>query len=277
MAVIYEPRGRAREYSPLALNLYNGCDHGCLFCYCPAVCKKTRAEYAVVTPRPDIIRQVEREARKLRGTRQQVLLCFMGDPYCRANDTHRLTRMALEILRDNRIPVAILTKGGERCLQDRDIFAQFGRSIMVGATLTTLNGARAAAVEPGAAPPRERIDALQTLHEAGVQTWVSLEPVLDPEDTLEIIARTAGFVDRYKVGKVSAFPDHFGAVDWPRFYSRVVEALRATGKPFYVKADLRAVDRSIKLFIGEETADSHTSEPWGETVRPAVQPELVAV
>ena len=32
MGMIYEPRGRAREYSPLALNVYNKCDHFCRYC-----------------------------------------------------------------------------------------------------------------------------------------------------------------------------------------------------------------------------------------------------
>ena len=33
MSIIYEPKGKAREYSPLAVNLYRGCSHGCLYCY----------------------------------------------------------------------------------------------------------------------------------------------------------------------------------------------------------------------------------------------------
>jgi hypothetical protein len=36
MKIIYEPRGAAREYSPLAANLYRGCIHGCKYCYAPA-------------------------------------------------------------------------------------------------------------------------------------------------------------------------------------------------------------------------------------------------
>lgn len=36
MNVVYEPRGRAREYSELAYNLYRGCTHGCRYCYAPA-------------------------------------------------------------------------------------------------------------------------------------------------------------------------------------------------------------------------------------------------
>ena len=40
MNVIYEPKGRAREYSPLACNLYMGCTHGCKYCYAPACMHK---------------------------------------------------------------------------------------------------------------------------------------------------------------------------------------------------------------------------------------------
>ncbi len=35
--LIYVPKGRAREYSPLALNLYRGCEHRCSYCYCPRI------------------------------------------------------------------------------------------------------------------------------------------------------------------------------------------------------------------------------------------------
>lgn len=265
MPVIYEPRGRAREYSPLALNLYNGCDHGCLYCYAPAVCKKTREEYRQVTPRPGIIAKVAREAEKMAGSRKQVLLCFMGDPYCAADVEYELTRQALLYLRMNGIPVAILTKGGTRCLRELDLFRDFGETIMVGATLTTFDKERAAEVEPGAALPEERAEVLRYLHVRGIKTWVSLEPVLDPADTLEIIRRTHDYVDLYKVGKVSAFPDHYGPVDWPGFLRDAVELLRATGRDFYVKADLRDTDPDCKLSERESTADFHVAKPWPVT------------
>ena len=40
MGYIYEPKGRAREYGELALNLYSGCRHGCKYCYVPAVLRR---------------------------------------------------------------------------------------------------------------------------------------------------------------------------------------------------------------------------------------------
>lgn len=31
---IYQPRGKAREYSPWACNFFNGCSNDCDYCYC---------------------------------------------------------------------------------------------------------------------------------------------------------------------------------------------------------------------------------------------------
>jgi DNA repair photolyase len=57
MNVVYEPRGRAREYSGLACNLYRGCTHGCRYCYAPA-CMRTTGEkwHAIAEPRTDILK-----------------------------------------------------------------------------------------------------------------------------------------------------------------------------------------------------------------------------
>jgi len=42
MPIIYEPSGKALEYSPLAANLYAGCGHRCVYCYAPLALKRTR-------------------------------------------------------------------------------------------------------------------------------------------------------------------------------------------------------------------------------------------
>ena len=56
MSVIYEPKGKAREYSPLALNLYLDCSHGCKYCYAPAIQRQGDGYYTVASPRTNIIK-----------------------------------------------------------------------------------------------------------------------------------------------------------------------------------------------------------------------------
>ena len=61
MQTIYEPKGKAREYSPLALNLYDGCDHGCKYCYVPKIKQRFKPAYdhESVRPRSNIIENLK--------------------------------------------------------------------------------------------------------------------------------------------------------------------------------------------------------------------------
>jgi DNA repair photolyase len=236
MSLIYEPRGKAREYSPLALNVYSGgCDHACRYCYCADMGRAFGRDWTPV-PMPRDLAGLPREAEK---ASRQVLMCFVSDPYCAADVQYGKTREALTILRASHCSVAILTKGGSRCLRDLDIFRGWpdGR-VKVGATLTFRSASRCAEWEPGAACPDERIDALRQLHAAGVKTWASIEPVIDPVESLAIIEASLPYVDAYKVGKWN-HDARANATDWPAFGRAAVDMIRAAGRRLYVKADLR--------------------------------------
>jgi len=69
---------------------------------------------------------------------------------------------------------------------------------MVGFTLTGHDE-----LEPGASKNLERIAAIKTLHEKGVKTWVSLEPIITPDATFRMVTETLGYVDHYKIGILS--------------------------------------------------------------------------
>ena len=64
-SVIYEPRGKAREYSPLAVNLYFGCGHRCEYCYAPSFLHKTDKEFCEPEPRADILEKISQAAHRL--------------------------------------------------------------------------------------------------------------------------------------------------------------------------------------------------------------------
>lgn len=231
MSLIYEPKGKAREYSPLALNIYSGgCDHGCRYCYCGNIMRGAWG----LKPRIRDLSKLGMEAAK---ASRQILLCFMGDPYCAAEKEHWQTRAALSVLKSARCSVAILTKGGGRCLDDLDTFCEWpdGR-IKVGATLTFWGKAPSAHYEPGAAMPCDRLDALRQLQEAGIKTWASIEPVIDAEESLAVIDASLPYVAAYKVGKLN---HQKSAIDWKAFCVRAVEMIRRAGRKLYVKDDLR--------------------------------------
>jgi len=241
MALIYVPSGKAREYSPLALNVYNGCDHGCSYCYVKMI-KKSNECNKSVAERRNFLQALKKELSS-HTPKEQILLSFMCDPYCNANNTLKITRETLIILNEYNCKVALLTKGGSRCLQDIDVFESFGSRIKIGATLTTLADNLSIRFEPKAALQSDRISALQILHKNKIKTFASMEPVLDHAHSIAILKATIGTIDQYKIGKMNYHEkDLPSKIDWAAFLYDAVTVMRTNGKDFYIKHDLQAFD-----------------------------------
>ena len=95
--LIYEPKGRAREYAALACNVYSGCDHRCTYCYAPSATRRNRDNFAISSTRPDFIRKLKREAKQrwLDCTTERILLSFTCDPYQHLDVKEQMTRQIL--------------------------------------------------------------------------------------------------------------------------------------------------------------------------------------
>jgi hypothetical protein len=235
---IYAPRGQAGEYSALAANPYRGCGHGCAYCYVPQVTKQDRVDFdAGAVPRTDYLAHLRRDAEKYRaaGITEQVMLSFTTDVF-NPSDTS-LTAPSLEVLRYYGLAFCTLTKGGSRALPymqffrpNRDAFAS---------TLTCLDDRFSKKWERNAALPDDRISTLHQFHNAGIFTWVSLEPTLDVEASLAIVNRTCPFVDLYKVGRANYVPTITKVVDWRDYTLRMIDLLNRRGKAHYIKKDLQ--------------------------------------
>src|SRR5579872_5882664 len=236
-SIIYAPSGQAGEYSPLATNPYRGCGHKCAYCYVPNVLRMSRQEFdSGAVPRPNFLAKLEADARKYHslGITEQVMLSFTTDPYHPGDIT--LTRRTLEVLIAYGLGICTLTKGGVRALRNIDLFRP-GRDAFAS-TLTSLTPEFSLKWERDAALPMERMDVLREFHDAGIFTWVSLEPVLDTEATLEIIRRTHTFVDLYKVGRGN-YVGLTKTTDWRKFTADVLKVLAETGSKHYIKKDLQ--------------------------------------
>ena len=235
-SVIYETKGRAREFSELALNHYQGCGHGCVYCYGPDVTHSDPEEFKHHPRQRVTADEVEESAWAYQkaGETRPVLLSFVTDPYQPLDVELKFTREVIEILHRHNLRVTILTKGGKRSLRDFDLLEP---GDAYATTLTLLDADESRIWEPLAAPPDERIETLRIARAMGIPTWVSLEPVIYPADTFELIERTHTFVSHYKVGKMNYHPRNL-EIDWQSFAREVIDILERFQCTYYIKKDL---------------------------------------
>lgn len=241
---IYAPAGQAGEYAPLATNPYRGCGHGCAYCYVPSVIRMERKDFdAGANVRPDYLKHLERDARRMKdaghtfakfGYMAQVMFSFTTDPY-HPGDTDT-TRKAIELLRAYDFGFCTLTKGGSRALRDLDLFRPDRDAF--ASTLTSLDDHFSSKWERNAQLPGDRIATLRKFHDAGIFTWVSLEPTLDIDSSIQIVIQTHQFVDLFKIGRVNYLP-MTKTTNWEDYTKRIIDVCQKLGVKHYVKQDLQ--------------------------------------
>ena len=224
---IYKPSGRAREYGEYAINIYTGCNHGCTYCYAPKVLHMDRVAFDVVRQREGIVEAVREQLSTFPKKGKTIALCFTCDPYPRDIDTTP-TREIIRAIKTSGNHVQILTKNPTT----RDFDLLDGND-WFGITLTC-NDRAAAHIEPGALLPSKRVAALYAAREAGIRTWISLEPVLDPKFCYGVIR----FIDAdlYRIGKLNYYKSH---TDWAQFGHKIEELCVQYERRYYIKEDLR--------------------------------------
>ncbi len=176
-----------------------------------------------------------------------MLLSFVGDVYCDSSDSGATRREALKLLCQYNVPVAVLSKGGSKMLEDLELFKQFGSNITVGVTLTFMDEAKSQQWEPYAATPQDRLLTLKTLHDNGISTFASFEPTIEPEESLALIRQTLAdnSVDHYKIGKINNHGRADKWQNWQQYTRDCIQLLRPAGKAVYYKHCLRVLCPNI--------------------------------
>lgn len=225
---IYEPKGEAREYVELALNIYEGCPHGCAYCYAPAVLRKTRDQFAQCRYRSGLIQALEHQLSRGDFSGRTVHLCFSCDPYPRDVDTSP-TRDVIRLLKEAGCRIQILTKNPLAAMLDIDLLDE-------GDTLgTTFTGA-GAEIEPNSPSGSDRLHALERAKKTGVGTWVSCEPVIGCHEVYAAVMH-ADYIDRWSFGKLNHGQSD---IDWAAFGRNVELVCQHLGRDYVIKQSLRA-------------------------------------
>lgn len=167
-----------------SINPYTGCAHACRYCYARAFYIKaergTPADFDqriyVKRNAPEVLRS---ELFRRSWKREVVVVGAATDPYQPGEARFGITRGILEALRDARTPVSLITKG-PMILRDLQILqhmeAQTG--VEVNITIPSMDESVWRTLEPGAPPPRARMEAVRRLNAAGVPTGVFMAPML---------------------------------------------------------------------------------------------------
>lgn len=167
-----------------SINPYRGCEHGCTYCYA----RPTHA-YLGLSPgldfesrlfvKPDAARLLEAELGVKSYVCQPIALGTNTDPYQPLERKMQVTRRILEVLERWNHPLTVVTKSA-LVVRDIDILARMAarNQAKVAISVTTLDRRLARRMEPRAATPERRLEAIRALSAAGIPTGIMTAPII---------------------------------------------------------------------------------------------------
>ncbi len=193
-----------------SINPYRGCEHGCIYCYA----RPTHA-YWGFSPGLDFEVHLfkksngpallEEALRKKNYVCKPITIGANTDPYQPVERRYQITRQLLEVLQAFRHPVAIITKSA-LVMRDLDILSEMARDGLahVFVSITSLDNRLARCMEPRAATPQRRLEAVAALADAGVPTGVMAAPMIPAlnDHELEAILEQAAAAGAYRAGYI---------------------------------------------------------------------------
>ncbi|KKL51683.1 hypothetical protein LCGC14_2293040 [marine sediment metagenome] len=235
------------EYVTHACNYIEGCDHGCLYpCY--ARIRKIRKYDNWINAKPvygylgllkkDILHR-EEKGKKI----GDVMLCSSTDGYCQTavNTNGGMTRRVIEVLIDHDIRFTICTKSS-RVLDDLDLLRDYD-NCRVGLTIISHKESFRKKWEPGASPLTDRVYTLKHLHDCGVSTFVSMEPIFKDKDNCNpfyLINMLNKWVDLFIFGRHNYYKG--AKADRPFYHTQanfIEDLCKAQGIKYLIKAEMR--------------------------------------
>lgn len=162
------------------INPYRGCQFGCSYCYASKFVhddvQKKRDWGYWVEAKQNAVDALQRESHKLLGS--SIFFSSATDPYQPIELKLRLTRSMLEVLLMSYPRRLHIQTRSPHVVRDIDLLQKFGDSVRVGISIPTDSDVVRKAFEPRAPSIGRRLAAAKALREAGINTVLSVAPLL---------------------------------------------------------------------------------------------------
>lgn len=232
------------EYGDYTMNHVLGCSHGCKYpCYAYMLKKrfgqvKSYDEWIEPYLVSNTLELLDKEIPRLKKKIKSVQLCFTTDPFMYGYDEiSDMSIKSIKKLNEAGIKCTVLTKG----LIPIDL-KDFSKENEYGITLISLDEKYREKYEPGAAPYKERIQALKKLHNADCKTWVSVEPYPTPniiEQDIRDILDEIFFTDKIIFGRTNYSKEISSYKEHKKFYNEqaqiVIDYCKEKEIEYYIK------------------------------------------
>lgn len=167
-----------------SVNPYRGCEHGCIYCFARPSHSYMGLSAGIdfeakLFAKPDAAKLLERELGKPGYKPRTIAIGTNTDPYQPVERQWRIMREILEVIAKANHPLAIVTKSA-LVTRDIDLLAPMAEKglVKVALSVTTLDAKLARSMEPRAATPSKRLEAIKTLNQAGIPAQVMVAPII---------------------------------------------------------------------------------------------------
>jgi DNA repair photolyase len=194
-----KPIGRSqlwkKHLGDWGVNVYNGCEHGCLACYAPAQpgvaaqsfwFGKTQVDWGhYFSARDGLVEALRHQLRTFTPTRAvktdwgqgRILVSFLSDAYQPLEKALQVTRQVLEQLLQAGHQVRIQTRA-TLVRRDFDLLLKYKDQVRLGTSLPHLDDDLARVLEPKAPPPTARLEMLREAAQRGIPVYVAIAPCM---------------------------------------------------------------------------------------------------
>ena len=166
------------------LNPYRGCECGCAYCYARPTHETLGFSCGLdfetrIVAKHDAPVLLRRELAEPRWRGEPIMMSGVTDCYQPVEERLGITRGCLRVMAECSQPVTIVTKS-RRVVRDLDLLATLAErnASSVAISLTTLDQRLAAAMEPRASRPADRLRTIAELAQAGVPVSMLIAPVI---------------------------------------------------------------------------------------------------